>query len=300
MLPIPNPVAFSLFGLDIRWYAITMVLGIFLGLLVAMLRIKKFDLSEDNFLDYFLWVVPISLIGARAYYVFFEFNYYKYNPEEILNLRNGGLAIHGAIFAGLIVTFIYCYYKKYNFLKFLDLLAPSLALGQAIGRWGNYFNMEAHGRITDLPWAIPVYDLANEVIYVHPTFLYESICDFLIFLFLIYYEDHWEKKCGEAACLYLMFYSFARFFIEGLRTDSLLFYGLRTAQIVSIILFIIGLVGFFYLKKRGKNFVLLTKEEVSEIKLNEKKEKEVIKAAKKNKTFKRPETLNRNKNKNSK
>lgn len=257
MLPIPNPIAFSLFGIDVRWYAITMVTGILCGLLVAYLRRKEFGISEDNILDYFIWVVPVSVIGARLYYVVYSWSYYKDHLSEIFAIRNGGLAIHGAIIAGFIVTVLYTHYKKYSLLKFLDYVVPSLALGQAIGRWGNYFNMEAHGRITEVPWAIPVYNYADEIIYVHPTFLYESIVDFLLFLFLLIYEKKWEKKNGEAACLYLMIYSTARFFIEGLRTDSLMFLGLRQAQFISIILFLIGAFGFYYIYKNGKPFELI-------------------------------------------
>lgn len=256
MLPIPNPIAFTLFNIDIRWYAITMVTGIVLGLLLAYWRRKEFGYSEDFLLDYFIWVVPISVIGARLYYVVFSWDNYKDNLLEIFAIRNGGLAIHGAILFGFIVTLLYIHYKKENLLKFLDFVVPSLALGQAIGRWGNYFNMEAHGRITDVPWAIPVYDYAHEIIYVHPTFLYESILDFALCFFLLFYEKKIEKKTGQATCIYLMVYSIGRFFIEGLRTDSLMFLGLRQAQLISILLFIIGFAGYLYLSKKGRPFNL--------------------------------------------
>ncbi len=295
MLPIPNPVAFDINGFEIRWYAITMVLGILLGLIVALRRLPRFDISEDSFLNYFLCLIPFAIIGARAYYVIFEWDYYGNNLDQIINIRSGGLAIHGAIIAGALVTIVYCYYKKYNILKFFDLLVPSLALGQAIGRWGNYFNMEAHGRMTDLPWAIPVYNFADEVIYVHPTFLYESIVDLLLFFFLLYFENKRETKCGQATCLYLIFYSFARFFIEGLRTDSLLFFGLRQAQIISIILLLVGLIGLIIIHFKGKPFTLLSKEEAREVRVKEKEEIKLIKEAKKkaklSKKRSRPKTL---------
>lgn len=294
MLPIPNPIAFNLFGLDIRWYAITMILGILSAFAVAYYRSRRFEFKEDSILDFLIIVVPCSVIGARLYYVFFRWTYYSVHTNEIFAIRNGGLAIHGAVLVGLIVAYLFCRYKKYNFFKFLDLVAPALALGQCIGRWGNYFNMEAHGRITTVPWAIPIYDLAGEIQYVHPTFLYESIWDLMLFFFILYYEDHREKKCGQAACMYFMIYSFGRFFIEGLRTDSLMFFGLKTAQILSIILFVVSFILYFILAKYGKPFTLLTKEEGKEFHRIEVEERKLKAAAKKNRVLKRPDSLKNN------
>ncbi len=263
MLPIPNPTAFTLFGLEIRWYAITMVTGILLAFIFVMYRLKRFGIDQDSFLDFFLFLIPISIIGARLYYVAFEWHYYRYHIWEIFNIRSGGLAIHGALLFGLLVCVFYCRIKKYNLLKFLDLLIPAVSLGQAIGRWGNYFNMEAHGRITKVPWAIPIYDLAGEVIHVHPTFLYESIGDLALFIFLVIFENKYEKKCGQATFLYMIFYSILRFFVEGLRTDSLIFLGLRQAQLISIAFIIIGIIGLIYVQKKGKPFKLLTEKDVN-------------------------------------
>ena len=161
------------------------------------------------------------------------------------------MAIHGGIIAGVIVTIVFCRKRGIAVLKLLDLVVPSLALGQAIGRWGNYFNMEAHGTETTLPWAIPVLD-AGKVIYVHPTFLYESVWDLLVMFFLLWYEKHREKKYGQGFCLYFVFYSLGRFFIEGLRTDSLMFLGLRQAQLISLAMLVAGLIGFLILRKKGE------------------------------------------------
>lgn len=271
MLPIPNPIAFTLFGIEIRWYAITMILAIIVGFTIAYYRSRRFEFNDDNLLDFFIIVVPCSIIGARLYYVAFRWQYYSVHTNEILAIRNGGLAIHGAVIVGIIVAYLFCKFKKYNFFKFIDLAAPCLVIGQAIGRWGNYFNMEAHGRITTVPWAIPIYDLAGEIQYVHPTFLYESIWDLLIFFFLIYYEDHLEKKSGQGACIYFILYSFGRFFIEGLRTDSLMFFGLKQAQLLSVILFVGAIILFFVLQKYGKPFHILTREEGKEWYLSQKK-----------------------------
>ncbi len=251
MLPMPNPIAFTLFGLEIRWYAILMASAILCGLIMLLRRSPSWGLSRDDMLDYFIWLIPCTIIGARLYYVAFEWSYYSQHLSEILAFRNGGMAIHGGIIAGVIVTIVFCRKRGIAVLKLLDLVVPSLALGQAIGRWGNYFNMEAHGTETTLPWAIPVLD-AGKVIYVHPTFLYESVWDLLVMFFLLWYEKHREKKYGQGFCLYFVFYSLGRFFIEGLRTDSLMFLGLRQAQLISLAMLVAGLIGFLILRKKGE------------------------------------------------
>ncbi|MGI6109139.1 MAG: prolipoprotein diacylglyceryl transferase [Eubacteriaceae bacterium] len=251
MLPMTNPIAFTLFGLDIRWYAIIMASAILCGLIMLLYRSPAWGLSKDSMLDYFIWLIPFSILGARLYYVAFEWSYYSVHPAEILAIRNGGMAIHGSIIAGLIVTVIFCKVKKINPFKLMDLVIPSVALGQGIGRWGNYFNMEAHGVETTLPWAIPVRE-AGRIIYVHPTFLYESIWDILVMFFLLWYEKHHEKRYGQGFCLYLILYSAGRFFIEGLRTDSLMFLGLRQAQLISLAMIAAGIAGYFILRKKGE------------------------------------------------
>lgn len=258
MLPIPNPIAFTIFGIDIRWYAITMVGGILAGLLFTLSRLKRWQITEDDFLDLFIWLIPLSLVGARLYYVIFEWDYYGAHPAEILAFRNGGLAVHGALIMGLLVTVVFCRVKHYNILKFLDLLVPAVALGQAIGRWGNYFNMEAHGTTTTLPWAIPVIS-GSAVIRVHPTFLYESLWDLALFFFLVWYQNHKQKYCGQSLCLYFILYSVGRFCVEGLRTDSLMFLGLRQAQLISLGMIALGTVGLFVVRKLDIPFKLLPK-----------------------------------------
>ncbi len=254
MLPIPNPIAFTVFGVDIRWYAIMLTLGIFSALIFLLSRCEKWGVSKDTLTDYFIWLIPLSILGARLYYVLFEWSYYSKNLTEIFAIRNGGLAIHGGLLTGILVTIVFCRIKKIQVLKFMDLAIPAVALGQAIGRWGNYFNMEAHGVETDLPWAIPVIDASGLLSYVHPTFLYESVWDLLVFVFLVWFEKNKETYYGEGFCWYLVLYSVGRFFVEGLRTDSLMFLGLRQAQILSLVLILVGIVGLVLLRKFEEPF----------------------------------------------
>ncbi len=241
-----NPVAFTLFGLDIRWYAIIISLGMVLGVILAVRRAKNFGFTQDGVLDIVLIGIPAAIIGARAYYVIFEWDRYAGDFMAMINIRGGGMAIHGGVIAGILAGYIVCKRKKLSPLKALDLFAPSIILGQAIGRWGNFMNNEAHGGVTDLPWAIPVNGQM-----VHPTFLYESIADFLIFLFLLYFDKKYKKTDSEVFLLYGIFYSLARFFIEGMRTDSLYIgdTGIRTAQLISVVIILV-FSGLFYLSRR--------------------------------------------------
>ena len=248
-LPVPDPIAFNIFGLEIRWYAVCVTLAILIAFGFAYVRAPKKGLSQDVLLDMFLWGVPAGIIGARAYYVIFEWDYYKAHPDQILNLRAGGLAIHGGIICAFIAVYLVCKVRKQDFLRWCDHLAPSWPLGQAIGRWGNYFNSEAHGGPTDLPWAIYA-----DGEWVHPTFLYESIWCFLLFLFLTWLYDHGKHRFkGQLISLYLMLYSVERFFVESLRTDSLYIGPLRQAQVISIAIFIFGAVLYIVCKNKAKN-----------------------------------------------
>ena len=240
-----NPIAFEIFGIGVGWYGILIGLGMLLGVLVASYRAKKENLPDDIVIDLAIYAVPIAVIGARLYYVIFNWGYYGKYPNEILNIRQGGLAIHGSIIAGVLTGYIFCRIKKIGFWNLADVVAPSIILGQAIGRWGNYINQEAHGGPTDLPWGIMVNGVK-----VHPTFLYESLWNFGVFLFLLSYTKK-KKFEGEIFILYLILYSVARFFIEGLRTDSLMIGPLRTAQVISVIT-IVGALSLrqFLLRKR--------------------------------------------------
>ena len=238
-----NPIAFRIFSIEVRWYGILISLGMILGLYIAYKESKRQGYNPDDIVDLALWCIPAALIGARAYYVAFQWEYYKGNILKMINTREGGLAIHGGLIAAVIVGYFFVKKKKIPFWKTADIVAPSIALGQAIGRWGNYMNGEAHGGPTNLPWGIMI-----EGIKVHPTFLYESLWDFGIFLFLIYYKKN-KRFDGELFILYAVIYSVGRFWIEGLRTDSLMFVGIRVAQLVSLLVVCIGLFLFYKLRK---------------------------------------------------
>ncbi len=244
---ITNPVAFSIFGLEIMWYGIFITTGIFLGILVARSLVnEKRGLTKDNFLDLMLIMIPVAVVTTRLYYVlFYDLDYYLENPLQILNFRQGGLAIHGGILGGILVVFIYSILKKVPFFYLADVISPGLALGQAIGRWGNYANQEAHGGPTDLPWGIMV-----EGVKVHPTFLYEFIITFSLFLFLYLYLSKKKKFDGQMFSIYLIIYSIGRFLIEGLRTDSLYLGTFRIAQLMSIAGIIVGLIIYWSQSKR--------------------------------------------------
>lgn len=243
----PNPIAFTIAGIDIRWYGILIGVAFLLAIYISYLRAPKFGIVQDDILDLTIFLIPCSIIGARAYYVIFSYDNYRGNFIQMLNLRAGGLAIHGGIIAGVIVSYIVAKRKKIKFSNLADLIMPQVALAQAIGRWGNFFNSEAHGGPTNLPWAITVYGEK-----VHPTFLYESIWCFFIFILLIFLSNK-IKFNGQIALLYAMLYSFERFWVEGLRTDSLMIGQFRQAQVLSLVVFILALSAYIYQVRKYKN-----------------------------------------------
>lgn len=254
-----NPIAFELFGLEIRWYGILIAMGVILALALAAYNCKKLKLDFDILTDGFLWAFPFSIVGARAYYVIFQFNDYKDNLADIFNIRQGGLAIHGGLIGALIVVLIFGKVKKISLAKYMDVAAPSIILAQAIGRWGNFMNSEAHGGpvtkefISHFPKFIQD-GMYIKGVYYHPTFLYESIWNMLVFIILIVilYKKT-SKQDGYVICSYISLYSLGRVFIEGLRTDSLMFHGYRTAQLVSILGIVAGIMIMFILKIRREN-----------------------------------------------
>ena len=244
----PNQIAFTIAGIDIRWYGILIGVAFLLAIYISYLRAPKFGIVQDDILDLTIFLIPCSIIGARAYYVIFSYDNYRGNFIQMLNLRAGGLAIHGGIIAGVIVSYIVAKRKKIKFSNLADLIMPQVALAQAIGRWGNFFNSEAHGGPTNLPWAITVYGEK-----VHPTFLYESIWCFFIFIFLIFLSNKIKFK-GQIALLYAMLYSFERFWVERLRTDSLMIGQFRQAQVLSLVVFILALSAYIYQVRKYKKY----------------------------------------------
>ncbi|MEG2638164.1 MAG: prolipoprotein diacylglyceryl transferase [Clostridiales bacterium] len=244
-----NPIAFTIGGWPVRWYGILIATALLLGVFLATYLGKKRGLNEDNLWTMVLCAIPVAVIGSRIYYVIFEWSHYADNLWEIFAIWHGGLAIHGTIIGGTLAVICCCLYYKMDFFEVGDCFAPALVLGQAIGRWGNYFNGEAHGYATDLPWAINV-----DGVMVHPTFLYESLWDLGIFILLMVLFKK-NKQRGNLVLIYLMLYSVGRFFIEVLRTDSLMIGFLRQAQVFSITLFVVALAVYiyrnFYKAKKG-------------------------------------------------
>lgn len=241
-----DPVAFEIFGQEIRWYGIIIASGVLAAFLVSYLLAKKKNLDFDLITDGFLWSFPFAIIGARLYYVAFEYKNYD-SLLDIINIRNGGMAIHGGLIGGLLVAYIFTRIKKVNFLEYIDVIMPGVILAQAIGRWGNFMNQEAHGGpvseafISKFPQFIQN-GMLIEGTYYHPTFLYESIWNLLVFVILVYIVNKKKNQHGIVIGSYMVLYSIGRFFIEGLRTDSLMFLGLRTAQVISLVGIIGGII----------------------------------------------------------
>ena len=247
-----NSIAINVFGINIYWYAIFIVIAFLVAILFCKKDDGKYNIKYEQILEILLFVMPISIICARLYFVIFKLDYYIQNPTEIINIRNGGLAIYGGIIGAILTIFIYCKIKKASFLDILDYFVPYLVLGQAIGRWGNFFNAEAHGTITNNIFRMGIIEngIYKEV---HPTFLYESISCLLIFILLFTMRNKREYK-GQLTYSYLCLYGFVRAIIEGLRTDSLMLGNLRISQILSIILCIVfGIILIYKKVEKRKN-----------------------------------------------
>jgi len=230
-----NPVVAEIFGIKIYWYGIIIVASIILAIFLCKKDDGKFKIQYEQILDLCIILIPVAFIGARIYYCIFNINQYT-SIWQILNIKDGGLAIYGAIIAGIIVIYCYCKKKRINTLDLLDYIIPYLSLGQAIGRWGNFVNVEAYGIETNIIWKMGIKDRAT-IKYVHPTFLYESIADFILFIILQKISKNRKFK-GEITYIYLIGYSFTRFFVEGLRADSLMLKNYKISQLISAIILV--------------------------------------------------------------
>ena len=249
-------VAFSPFGFDIYWYGLLIGLGVMMLLLTVFYRTPKLGINTDDFIDAVLFTTVGAVIGARAYYV--AFAPYEYETFfEMINIRDGGLAIYGGVIGGILLGMVGCKIRKINILDYVDIILGATLIGQSIGRWGNFMNQEAFGTNTDglfgmisegtvsylkrvQPTLAAQGIIVDPSMPVHPTFLYESMWCLLGFILIQLYFKHRKFK-GEIACLYLVWYGLGRFFIEGLRTDSLeIFAGLRASQLVAILSIIAG------------------------------------------------------------
>ena len=266
----PGPILIKLGPITLRWYGLLIASAVLIGVGLSGYLAKRRNLNPEIMGDLAIWLVLAAIPCARLYYVLFEWEQYVQNPAEIFAIWKGGIAIHGAILGGLLASLIFARVRQVPFWQLTDLVAPSLILGQAIGRWGNFFNSEAFGRPTDLPWKlyIPPENRPPQYLdfeYFHPTFLYESLWDLMVFgiLLTLFFRDlntRSRLKTGTFFLVYLLFYSIGRFWIEGLRTDSLMLGPLRIAQVVSLVGITIGLVGlaWLYLLRRNLPDVVRT------------------------------------------
>jgi len=228
---------FTFFGLQIHWYGVLIALGIILGYLYGKKKAEKQGISGDNILDIVLYGLPSAIIGARLYYVIFSWADYKGDFLSVFKIWEGGLAIYGGVIGAVISTLVYCHVKQLPILKVLDICVFGLLIGQMIGRWGNFINAEAYGSITET--ALLRMELVHEGITVHPTFLYESLWNLCVFLALHAYEKY-KRFAGEIFLAYLSGYGLGRFFIEGLREDSLWLGNVRISQCVAALCVIVG------------------------------------------------------------
>ena len=248
MFKSPGEIALSIGPLNIHWYGIIICVAFLSGLFVTLKIAKLKGLNEekqDVIIDLSSILLITGIIGARLYYVIFNWSYYSKNLLEIIQVYQGGLSIHGALIGGFLAALVYSKIKKFNLLQFVDIYSPGIALGQSIGRWGNFFNSEAFGLPTNLPFKlfIPLENRPVEYsqsLYFHPTFLYESILDFALFVFLFYMlKNNKTSQHGQIFALYLLIYSIIRLFIESLRIDSVAsVLGMPLAQFISILLII--------------------------------------------------------------
>ncbi len=273
---IPNSILINIGSIKIYWYGLFIVTGILVGMIVVLKLSEKYKISKETIIDSVFYLIAGGIIGARAYHVLLELPYYLNNPVEIIKIWQGGIAIHGAILAGIVITYFFAKKHKINFWQLLAIYAPGLAIGQAIGRWGNYFNQELFGLPTNLPWGIPI-EPVNRMLeyyganYYHPTFLYESFGSLLIFVVLIFVHRFFIKKeyppeadqprAGKfyeiIVLLYLGLYSILRFCMEFVRIDKTPeILNLRFPQIISLLILLIISV---YLIKNRKKYLLLKK-----------------------------------------
>lgn len=266
-----SPIAIQIGNISIYWYSLCILTAFFVGFLLVFFEIKRHkNIKLDFIYDYFFYLIPIVIVGARLYYVIFEWNVYKNNLISIFQIWNGGLAIHGGVIAGLIFTYFYTKKHQINTVRFMDIAAPSLVLGQAIGRWGNFFNGEAYGPAVSLielkKLHIPQFVIDGMYIdgsYHHPTFFYESLTCFVCFIILILLMKKYKKlKVGTLCGIYFIIYGIERFLVESLRTDSLMLGSLKVAQLVSAIMVIVGIIFIIVSLKKKVPFIELDNKKV--------------------------------------
>lgn len=262
----PGPEIVSIGPLTLRWYGLLIASAVLIGVALSQYLAKKRDIDPEKIGDLVIWLVIAAIPSARLYYVLFEWQTYAAQPGDILAIWKGGIAIHGAVLGGTLAVWIFASLNRLSFWQLSDIVAPSLILGQAIGRWGNFFNSEAFGRPTDLPWKLFI-PLANrpaayrEFEYFHPTFLYESLWNLGVFALLLglFFWDQRDNskttgklKAGTLFLVYMIAYSAGRVWIEGLRTDSLMIGPLRMAQLISLGAILLGSLGIIWIYGLGR------------------------------------------------
>ena len=259
-----DPVAFQIGPFAVRWYALCIVSGLILAVFLAMREAPHKKILSDDILDFILIAFPLSILGARFYYVIFKLDYYSQNLGEIFAIWNGGLAIYGGLITGAIVLYIFADRKLINTWDFLDIAAPSVLIAQSLGRWGNFFNQEAYGAAVESLDFLPSF-IKNQMYidgsYRQPTFLYESIWNVIGFVLILIFRRRLKGiRRGHITAFYLMWYGFGRLIIEGMRTDSLMFLGLRVSQLLSAVLIGLGIFIVFYQNRKKAPFYIIKKE----------------------------------------
>ena len=253
-----NPIAFNLGGIQVHWYGIIIASAVVLATILAVQEAKRRRIDPDSIYDLILWALPVAIITARMYYVIFEWGYYQNHVDEIVRVWDGGIAIYGALIGAGIVVYLFCRANWIPVWLMLDIIAPVLIMAQGIGRWGNFMNQEAFGRITSLTFLHSLHlqhfiiqQMLIDGAYRQPTFLYESLWDILGFIVLmsLRHKKHLFKQ-GEVFLSYVIWYAFGRFFVEGMRTDSLMLLGIRVSQWLSVILFI-GAIGILVFRRKS-------------------------------------------------
>lgn len=247
-----DPTAFEIFGYPVRWYGIIIAFGILIGYIIAQKETERKHFKDDTLIDIVMWSIVSGIICARIYYIAFKWDYYYNHVSEIPLIMNGGIAIHGGLIGAIGMAYFLCRRKNISFFQLGDIAAPSIILGQAIGRWGNFMNQEAHGgEVTrqfleslHLPEFI-INQMNIDGTYYHPTFLYESVWSIIGFIILLLLRNH--LKIGQTFLLYGIWYSIGRFFVEGLRTDSLMLTNhFRIAQVISIVIMLVAVAVWIY------------------------------------------------------
>ncbi len=252
-LTLNPPASFTLFGRPVYFYGVLIGLGFILGILFCAKRAKRFGLKEDDVYDVMIWLIPCSILGARLYYVLFQLDYYVQHPGELFAIWNGGIAIYGGVIGGILAVWLVCRRKKIPVLAMMDNLSYGLLVGQIIGRWGNFMNREAFGAQTEVFCRMGLTAPDGTTIYVHPTFLYESLWNLGVLLFLLWFDKKGKRRFdGHCVALYFLLYGIGRFWIEGLRTDSLYIggTGIRVSQALSLVLVLASAALLLHMRKR--------------------------------------------------